>query len=99
MAGTVQSDDESAETSPTNQSGTPLGSEGPAGEQVEMLLPSDFSGIFQGGVFVLTLLAALYAAREIALPLSWPSFSIFFCSPPCGCWSDFVCREHSVRFS
>jgi predicted PurR-regulated permease PerM len=69
MAGTVQSDDESAETSPTNQSETPLGSEGPAGEQVEMLLPSDFSGIFQGGLFLLALLAALYAAREIVLPV------------------------------
>ena len=69
MAGTVQSDDESAETSPNNRSGTPLGSEGPAGEQVEMPLPSDFSGIFQGGLFLLALLAALYAAREIVLPV------------------------------
>ena len=69
MAGTVQSDDESAETSPNNRSGTPLGSEGPAGEQVEMPLPSDFSGIFQGGLFLLALMAALYAAREIVLPV------------------------------
>ena len=69
MAGTVQSDDESAETSPNNRSGAPLGSEGPAGEQVEMPLPSDFSGIFQGGLFLLALLAALYAAREIVLPV------------------------------
>ena len=69
MAGTVQSDDELAETRPNNRSGTPLGSEEPAGEQVEKPLPADFSGIFQGGLFLLALLAALYAAREIVLPV------------------------------
>ena len=82
MAGTVQSDDESAETSPTNQSETPLGSEGPAGEQVEMLLPSDFSGIFQGGLFLLALMAALYAAREIVLPVVLASILKLLLQPP-----------------
>jgi predicted PurR-regulated permease PerM len=42
---------------------------GPGGEQVEMPLPSDLRIIFLGGLFVLALLAALYAAREIVLPV------------------------------
>jgi predicted PurR-regulated permease PerM len=43
-------------------------SDGPAGGQAEMLLPS-VGDIFQGGLFVLAILAALYAARDIALPI------------------------------
>src|SRR3984893_5306852 len=43
--------------------------DGPAGEQVEMPLPSDLRVTFLGGLFVLALLAALYAAREIVLPI------------------------------
>jgi predicted PurR-regulated permease PerM len=58
-----------AETPPKEASETPLGSAGPKGEQVAMPLPSDFSGIFQGGLFVLAPLAALYVAREIVLPI------------------------------
>jgi hypothetical protein len=70
MVGTVLSeDDESAEISVAKQSATPVGSQGPAGEQLEMPLPSDFSGIFQGGLFMLAFLAAIYAAREIVLPV------------------------------
>jgi predicted PurR-regulated permease PerM len=38
-------------------------------EQVEMPLPSDVRTAFQGGLFFLAFLAALYAAREIALPV------------------------------
>jgi predicted PurR-regulated permease PerM len=65
MAGTVRGDDEY----PTKQSGRGLGSNEPADAQVERPLSSNFSSIFQGGLFVLALLAALYAAREIALPV------------------------------
>jgi predicted PurR-regulated permease PerM len=61
--------DDGAETPPIEASGTPLGSAGPEGEQVAMPLPADFSDIFQGGLFVLALLAALYVAREIVLPV------------------------------
>jgi predicted PurR-regulated permease PerM len=61
--------DDQVETPPTEASDTPLGSAGPKGEQVAMPLPSDFSDIFQGGLFVLALLAALYVAREIVLPI------------------------------
>ena len=43
-------------------------SDGPTGGQAEMPLPS-VRDIFQGGLFVLAILAALYAAREIALPI------------------------------
>jgi len=38
-------------------------------ERVEMTLPSDFGTFFQGGLFMLALLAALYFAREIILPI------------------------------
>jgi predicted PurR-regulated permease PerM len=38
-------------------------------ERTEMPLPSDFGVFFQGGLFVLALLAALYVAREIILPI------------------------------
>src|SRR5262245_42741142 len=36
----------------------------------EMPIPSDPKAIFLGGLFVLAFLAALYAAREIALPIA-----------------------------
>jgi predicted PurR-regulated permease PerM len=65
----VPSDDDLAETSPTKEPGGPPVSEGPADERVEMPLPFDPRGIFQGGLFVLALLATLYVAREIVLPV------------------------------
>jgi predicted PurR-regulated permease PerM len=37
--------------------------------QTEMPLPSELSTVFLGGLFVLALLAAVYAAREIVLPV------------------------------
>jgi predicted PurR-regulated permease PerM len=40
-----------------------------APEQVEMPLPTDFHIAFEGGLFLLAFLAALYAAREIILPV------------------------------
>jgi len=40
----------------------------PAGGQAEMPLAAA-PGMFQGGLFVLAILAALYAAREIILPI------------------------------
>jgi hypothetical protein len=40
-----------------------------APEQVEMPLPSDLRTAFEGGLFLLALLAALYATREIVLPV------------------------------
>ncbi len=47
----------------------PTESDKPADEQVEMPLPSEFSTVFLGGLFALALLAALYVAREIVLPV------------------------------
>ena len=38
-------------------------------ERLEMPLPSELSTVFLGGLFLLALLAALYAAREIVLPV------------------------------
>jgi predicted PurR-regulated permease PerM len=61
--------DDRAQIPPREGFGAPLGSEGPEGEQVAMPLPSDFSDIFQGGLFLLALLAAIYVAREIVLPI------------------------------
>jgi predicted PurR-regulated permease PerM len=69
MAGIVPNDDDSAETGPTKEPGGPPASDGPADEQAETPLASDPRSIFQGGLFVLALLAALYAAREIVLPV------------------------------
>ena len=45
-----------------------MSDERPVGEQA-MPLPSDLRSVFQGGLFVLALLAALYAAQEIVLPV------------------------------
>jgi hypothetical protein len=61
-AGIVPNDDDLAPEGP------PV-SDGPAEEQVETPLASDPRSIFQGGLFALALLAALYAAREIVLPV------------------------------
>jgi predicted PurR-regulated permease PerM len=69
MAGIVPSDDDLTETSPVKEPGGPPVSEAPADEQVEMPLPYELGSTFQGGLFVLALLAALYAAREIVLPV------------------------------
>jgi len=44
------------------------GSNRPTGGQAEMTLGSA-RDVFQGGLFVLAVLAALYAAREIVLPI------------------------------
>jgi hypothetical protein len=63
MAGIVPSDDDLTETSPVKEPGGPPVSEAPADEQVEMPLPYELGSTFQGGLFVLALLAALYAAR------------------------------------
>ena len=38
-------------------------------DQTEMPLPSELSTVFLGGLFLLALLAAVYAAREIVLPV------------------------------
>jgi predicted PurR-regulated permease PerM len=57
----------------------------PPSEQVEMPLPSDPGAVFLGGLFVLALLAALYVARGIVLPvvlaivlhlLMWPGVRV-----------------------
>ena len=82
MVGTVQSDDELAETSPNNQSETPLGSEGPAGEQVEMLLPSDFSGFFKAVYSCWRSWPPFMRRGRSSCPLSLPPSSSFSCSRP-----------------
>src|SRR5208337_2248766 len=44
-------------------------SDRPVIERLEMPLPSELSTVFLGGLFLLALLAALYVAREIILPV------------------------------
>jgi predicted PurR-regulated permease PerM len=56
--GTAEKVDDSAQPSPAS-------AEAPA----EMPLPSDLRTAFEGGLFFLAFLAALYAAREIVLPI------------------------------
>jgi predicted PurR-regulated permease PerM len=69
MAGIVQNHGGSAKSSSIGEPGVhPVSDELPVIDQ-EMPLPSDLRSVFQGGIFVLALLAALYAAREIALPV------------------------------
>jgi predicted PurR-regulated permease PerM len=69
MAETVQNHADSAKTSSTSDRGAyTVSDERPVINQ-EMPLPSDLRSVFQGGIFVLVLLAGLYAAREIALPV------------------------------
>ena len=38
-------------------------------DQIEMPPPSELGTVFLGGLFLLALLAAVYAAREIVLPV------------------------------
>ena len=47
----------------------PKESDRPVIERVEMPLPSELSTVFLGGLFRLALFAAVYAAREIVLPV------------------------------
>ena len=69
MADPEQSNDDLAETGPAQDPRAHPVSDEPAGEQLEMPVAIDLGSIFQGGLFVLALLAALYAAREIVLPV------------------------------
>jgi predicted PurR-regulated permease PerM len=64
MSATVERNDIAKVTS--DKPGAALETLAPA---VEMPLPSDVGKIFQGGLFILALLGALYVAREIILPV------------------------------
>jgi hypothetical protein len=59
---------------------------------------ADLRIVFQGGLFMLALLAALYADGRLCCRSSLPSYSIFYCSLPCVCLSAFSCRECSAPF-
>jgi predicted PurR-regulated permease PerM len=69
VAETVLTKDDLTETGPGGEQGALPVSEGPAAEPAEMPLPSDPRTAFLGGLFVLAFLAALYAARDIVLPV------------------------------
>jgi len=55
--------------------------------QTEMPLPSELSTVFLGGLFLLALLAAVYAAREIVLPVVLPFVLICSGRRHCACLS------------
>jgi hypothetical protein len=67
--GTAEKVDDLVKPSATGKPPTRADSDEPSAEQVEMPLPSDLRIAFQGGLFFLAFLAALYAAREIVLPV------------------------------
>jgi predicted PurR-regulated permease PerM len=69
MAEIVQSRGEPAKYTPAEEPAAhPLYDE-PAVSEQGMPRSGDVRGVFQGGLFMLALLAALYAAREIVLPI------------------------------
>jgi predicted PurR-regulated permease PerM len=68
MTATTPMNDDIVNSSSAREIETRAASHGSTGDQAEMPLPS-VRDIFQGGLFVLAVLAALYAAREIALPI------------------------------
>jgi predicted PurR-regulated permease PerM len=69
VAGTTQKNDDVPETCAAPEPAASPVHDRRAPEQVEMPLPTDFHIAFEGGLFLLAFLAALYAAREIILPV------------------------------
>jgi hypothetical protein len=67
-----------------------------AGGQAEMPRAAA-PGIFQGGLFVLAVLAALYAARRSSCQLFWPSCSSSCCNRRCEPCSGCACQGRLVR--
>ena len=60
---------------------------------------ADIRGVFQGGLFMLALLAALYAGREIVLPIVLAIILNLLLQPALRMLDAFTCREYSVPFS
>jgi predicted PurR-regulated permease PerM len=69
MARIVQSHVESAESTSAEEPDARSISSEPAVSEQGMPRGADIRGVFQGGLFMLALLAALYAGREILLPI------------------------------
>ena len=69
MAGIVQSHVEPAESTSAEEPDARLISNEPVVSEQGMPRGTDIRGVFQGGLFMLALLAALYAGREIVLPI------------------------------
>ena len=69
VARIAQKDDDGAEAGTALNLGATSAPDDSTLDQVEMPLPSDLRTAFEGGLFLLALLAALYATREIALPV------------------------------
>jgi AI-2E family transporter len=65
----AQKDDDLVDAGAALKLGATSAPDDSAPEQVEMPLPSDLRTAFEGGLFLLALLAALYATREIVLPV------------------------------
>ena len=69
MARIAQRDDDFVEAGATPKPGAMSAPDESAPDQAEIPLPPDLRTAFEGGLFLLALLAALYATREIALPV------------------------------
>ena len=69
MARIAQRDDDLVEAAATPKPGAMSAPDESAPDQAEIPLPPDLRTAFEGGLFLLALLAALYATREIALPV------------------------------
>ena len=69
MAVIVQSRSEPVKPTPAEEPAADPAYEEPAVNEQGMPRRADVRGVFQGGLFMLALLAALYAAREIVLPI------------------------------
>ena len=69
----------------------------PAEEPEEMPLPSDPKVIFLGGLFGLALLAAVYVAAEIVLPLVLAVVISLLLQPAMSFWSNGTSRGCSLR--
>jgi predicted PurR-regulated permease PerM len=69
MPGIVQSVSDLAKSSPAPEPVAPAVGGEPSGYEQEKAHPSVLGIVFQGGLFALALLATLYVAREIVLPI------------------------------
>lgn len=69
VARIAQKDDDLVDAGAAAKPGATSVRDDPAPEQLEIPLPSDLRTAFEGGLFLLALLAALYATREIVLPV------------------------------
>lgn len=78
----------------------PNGVQTEAVDEIEMPLPSNPQTFFLGSLFTLAVLAAVYVASSIILPVVLAFVCSSFFNPRCVSWSVYICPEpweHSWR--